>query len=156
MLGIYCRTSSEKAGETSTISQQRTIGLKFAEQNKLELSLYEDEGKSGYTISDDDLDPFNNRPDFTRLINDIKAKKIDKVWVWEISRLSRNEYASAFIFNVFAKYNIKLFINQEEYDLTNPQNKLNRVILGAIAEYERHLIVNRTTRGAKEQFAKGK
>ena len=156
MLAIYCRTSSEKSIETSTISQQRTIGLKFAEQHNFELTLYEDEGISGYTISDDDLDPFNNRPDFTKLINDIKTKKIDKVWVWEISRLSRNEYASAFIFNVFAKYNIKLYINQEEYDLTNPQNKLNRVILGAIAEYERHLIVNRTTRGSREQFAKGR
>jgi DNA invertase Pin-like site-specific DNA recombinase len=87
--------------ENSTIIQQRTAGIKFAREHKFEYELYEDEGKSGYKISDDDQDPFNNRPSFVNLINDIKGKKIDKVWVWEHSRLSRNQYASAFIFNIF-------------------------------------------------------
>jgi DNA invertase Pin-like site-specific DNA recombinase len=81
MLGIYCRTSKERDFETSTIGQQRTAGINFALENSFEYELYEDEGKSGFKISDDDQDPFNNRPAFTNLINDIKAKKIDKVWV---------------------------------------------------------------------------
>jgi DNA invertase Pin-like site-specific DNA recombinase len=79
MLGIYCRTSILQDTETSTISQQRTAGIKFAEENKFEYDLYEDEGKSGFKISDDDQDPFNNRPAFTNLINDIKNKKVNKV-----------------------------------------------------------------------------
>jgi DNA invertase Pin-like site-specific DNA recombinase len=111
MLGIYCRTSRETDFETSTISQQRTAGIKFAEENKFEYELYEDEGISGYKISEDEQDPFNNRPAFTKLINDIKDTKIDKVWIWEHSRLSRNQYASAFIFNVFEKYKITLYEN---------------------------------------------
>ena len=57
MLGIYCRTSKERDIETSTISQQKTIGLKFAEKHNLEYKIYQDEGKSGYKISDDDQDP---------------------------------------------------------------------------------------------------
>jgi DNA invertase Pin-like site-specific DNA recombinase len=113
MLGIYCRTSKERDFETSTISQQRTAGIKFAEEHKFEYEIYEDEGKSGFKISDDDNDPFNNRPAFINLINDIKNKKIDKVWVWEHSRLSCNQYASAFIFNIFEKFKVKLFENQK-------------------------------------------
>jgi DNA invertase Pin-like site-specific DNA recombinase len=74
MLGIYCRTSRKTDVESSTISQQRTAGIKFAEEYKFEYEIYEDEGKSGYKISDDDKDPLNNRPLFTKLIHDIKRK----------------------------------------------------------------------------------
>ncbi|MDR2477717.1 MAG: hypothetical protein LBD48_00230 [Treponema sp.] len=72
MLGIYCRTSKERDVEISSIIQQRAIGIKFAGQHKFEYELYEDEGKSGFKISDNDQDPFNNRPAFMNLINDIK------------------------------------------------------------------------------------
>jgi len=156
MLGIYCRTSREVETEISTISQQEKAGIKFAVQNNFEYDIYKDEGKSGYKISDDDLNPFKNRPCFTNLINDIKNGKIDKIWVWEISRLSRNDYASAFIFNVFEKHKTKLYVKDKEYELVNPEIKLNRVILGAIAEYERHLIVSRTTRGIRKRIDEGK
>ena len=156
MLGIYCRTSRETEIENSTISQQRMIGIKFAEQNNFEYEIYEDEGKSGYKISDDDSDPFNNRPDFTRLINDIKDKKIDKVWVWEHSRLSRNQYASAFIFKIFEKYKITLFENNKQFDMNDPQIKFTRQILDAVSEYERQLIVARTTRGLRKRIDEGK
>jgi DNA invertase Pin-like site-specific DNA recombinase len=156
MLGIYCRTSKERDLETSTISQQRTAGIKFAEGHKFEYVIYEDEGKSGFKISDDDQDPFNNRPSFMNLINDIKEKKIDKVWVWEHSRLSRNQYASAFIFNVFEKYNITLYENQKQFDLNDPQLKFTRQILDAVSEYERQLIVGRTTRGLHKAINEGK
>ena len=156
MLGIYCRTSREMDIENSTISQQRTAGIKFAREHKFEYELYEDEGKSGYKISDDDQDPFNNRPSFVNLINDIKANKIDKVWVWEHSRLSRNQYASAFIFNIFEKNNITLYENQKQFDLNDPQLKFTRQVLDAVSEYERQLIVARTTRGLRKLINEGR
>jgi DNA invertase Pin-like site-specific DNA recombinase len=155
MLGIYCRTSRETDIDSSTISQQRTIGIKFAEEHNFEYELYEDEGKSGFKVSDDDQDPFNNRPAFTKLINDIKDKKIDKVWVWEHSRLSRNDFASAVIFKTFKKFNITLYENQKELDLNDPQFKFMRQILDAVSEYERQLIVSRTTRGQHKRINEG-
>ena len=39
MLGIYCRTSRETEIENSTISQQRTAGIKFAEQHNFEYDI---------------------------------------------------------------------------------------------------------------------
>jgi DNA invertase Pin-like site-specific DNA recombinase len=156
MLGIYCRTSREAEIENSTIIQQRLAGIKFAEGHNFEYELYEDEGKSGYKISEDEQDPFNNRPSFLNLINDIKARKIDKVWVWEHSRLSRNQYASAFIFNIFEKYKITLYENQKQFDLNDPQLKFTRQILDAVSEYERQLIVARTTRGIRKRIDEGK
>ena len=156
MLGIYCRTSREVETINSTISQQRTAGIKFAEKNNFEYEIYEDEGKSGFKISDDDLDPFNNRPAFTKLINDIKDKKVDKVWVLEQSRLSRNQYASAIIFKLFEKYEITLYENQKQFDLNDPQIKFTRQVLDAVSELERQLIVARTTRGLRKRIDEGK
>jgi DNA invertase Pin-like site-specific DNA recombinase len=152
MLGIYCRTS--KDSETS-IDQQKKLGIEFALNNNFEFETYEDEGISGFKISDDDIDPFNNRPAFTTLINDIKAKKLTKVWVYEHSRLSRNQYASAAIFNIFEKYTIELYENGKKLDLNDPQFQMMRQILDAISQYERHLIVNRTTRGLHNAIDKG-
>ena len=156
MLGIYCRTSKERDTENSTISQQRMVGIKFAEENKFDYVIYEDEGKSGYTISDDDSNPFKNRPSFDNLINDIKDGKIDKVWVWEHSRLSRNELASANIFRTFRKYKITLYENRKEYDFDDPLKDLNRKMIDAFSNYERDLIVSLTTRGLHKSINEGR
>jgi DNA invertase Pin-like site-specific DNA recombinase len=156
MLGIYCRTSSNSGTENSTIIQQRTAGIKFAQKHKFEYEIYEDEGISGFKISDDEQNQFEKRPSFLNLINDIKNRKIDKVWVWEHSRLSRNQYASAFIFNIFEKFKIILFENDKEFNLNDPQTKAMRGLLNVIAEYERELIVSRMKRGKDKTINEGK
>jgi DNA invertase Pin-like site-specific DNA recombinase len=155
MLGIYCRTSRDTDIENSTISQQRTAGIKFAKEHKFEYEIYEDEGKSGYKISDEDKDIFKNRPAFTKLIADIENNKIDKVWVLEHSRLSRNEVSSVVIFRLFKKFNIELYEINKKLNLDDPQSKLLRQLLDAIAEYERQLIVVRTSRGKQKRVDEG-
>ena len=152
--GIYCRTSRFDEFSTS-IEQQTNIGVNFCKFNNFEFTIYGDNGISGFKISDDDSDPFNNRPDFMRLINDIKTGGINRVWVYEHSRLSRNEYASAIIFNIFEKYDIELYEKNKKLDLNDPQFQMLRKILDAVSQYERHLIINRTTRGLHNAINKG-
>ena len=152
MLGIYCRVSKES--ETS-ILQQRKLGIQFSTSMYFEYQLYEDEGFSGYITSDNDIDPFNNRPAFTSMINDIKSGIIDKVWVYEISRLSRNDNASSVIFNIFDKNKIDLYENGKLLNLDDPQYQLMRSILSAMAQYEWHLIRNRITRGLHNAINSG-
>ena len=152
LLAIYCRTSTENE---NSIEQQKQAGIKFASQNRLDFEVYEDEGKSGYKLSDDDTDLFKNRPAFSRLYQDIKNKKISAVWVWEQSRLSRNQYASAKLFYEFEKLGIQIFVLDNLYDYKNKENKLMRGILGVMAEFERELIVDRTTRGTRDKINKG-
>jgi DNA invertase Pin-like site-specific DNA recombinase len=153
MLGIYVRTSKDDT--VNSIEQQKKAGISFAVSNHMEFEVYEDEGKSGYKIADDDEDLFRNREGFTKLLIDIKAKKIDAVWVWEHSRLSRNQYASARIFYDFEKSNIKIYVKDTLYDFKDKNAKLMRGILDAMAEYERELIVSRTTRGSHDRIDRG-
>jgi DNA invertase Pin-like site-specific DNA recombinase len=153
MLAIYCRTSKES--NDSTIEQQEQIGVSFAISNKLAFKVYQDEGKSGFKI-DDEVNPFSHRPAFTNLINDIKAGAISQLWVLEHSRLSRNQYASAFIFNILEKHNVALYENDKELSLKDPQYQFMRQILDAVSQYERNLIVNRTTRGLYNAINNGR
>jgi DNA invertase Pin-like site-specific DNA recombinase len=152
MLAIYCRTSKETTD--STIEQQEQKGVNFAIKNKLEYKIYKDEGKSGFKI--DDENPFSHRPAFTNLVNDIKSGAITKLWVLEHSRLSRNNYASAFIFNILENNNVVLYEDNKEMSLKDPQYQFMRQVLDAVSQYERNLIVNRTTRGLHNAINNGK
>lgn len=73
MLGIYVRTSREGEKDESPIEQQKRAGIRFAEAHAYRYLIYEDKGVSGYKITDDDVNPFKNRPQFVNLINDIRA-----------------------------------------------------------------------------------
>jgi DNA invertase Pin-like site-specific DNA recombinase len=152
MLGIYVRTSKDDT--ENSIGQQKKMGIAFAKNNNMEFEVYGDEGKSGYTIADDE-DLFKNRPGFTKLMRDIKEEKIDSVWVWEHSRLSRNQYGSAVIFREFEKRGVRVYVKDALYDLKDKNAKLMRGILDAMAEYEREMIVSRTTRGTHDRIDRG-
>ena len=155
VIAIYARTSVDKS-ENSTIDQQIKAGVEFSTNNSMKYKVYQDKGISGYKIADDeDKKPFENRPAFTQMIEDIKKGTINAVWVWEHSRISRNQYASAYIFNIFSKYKIRLYVKDKLYDLEDPNTQLLRTMLDAVAQYERQLIVKRTTRGVYNAIDKG-
>lgn len=156
VLAIYARTSVDKS-ENSTIDQQVKAGIEFANNNNMKHKIFQDKGISGYKIEEDEeKNPFDNRPAFAEMIDDIKAGKINAVWVWEHSRISRNQYASSFIFYIFSKYKIRLYEKDKEYDLNDPATQLFRSILDAVAQYERQLIVMRTTRGQHDAINSGR
>jgi len=154
MLGIYCRTSKET--KNLSIDQQKELGINFCLSHNFEYKLYIDEGKSGFIFNDDAINPFENRPSFTSLINDIKRYEITKVWVAEHTRISRNHYASAMIFNIFETFNIELYADSKLYDLKDPHSQFARQIMDSVSQLERHLIVNRTTRGLHDAINRGK
>ena len=54
ILGIYVRTSIEK--EDTSIEQQKQEGIKFCKKNKFDYQVYEDEGKSGFKVDDEEKD----------------------------------------------------------------------------------------------------
>ena len=67
-LGIYVRTSVDK--ENTSIEQQKNEGIKFCKKKKFEYQIYEDVGKSGFDI--DENNPFKNLSGLKNLIDDIE------------------------------------------------------------------------------------
>ena len=150
--GIYVRTSVDK--ENTSIDQQKELGVKFCKKNRFQYQIYEDIGKSGFEV-EDEKNPFKNRQGMKRLLNDIENKIVDKVWVYENSRLSRRDITSFVLTKIFTKHNVTVYEREKEFDMNNPQNQMIQGILTQISQYERHLIVDRTTRGLHDTFNRG-
>ena len=79
MIGIYCRVSGDSQDNNYSIKEQRTRGENFAISLTEDFQIYE-EVISGSTL---------NRQSMQALIEDIKHGYINKVWVIEFTRLSR-------------------------------------------------------------------
>jgi DNA invertase Pin-like site-specific DNA recombinase len=153
---IYCRTS--KKSDTS-IEIQKQNGIKFCVSHNFDYQIYIDEAKSGYKISDDDDDDDNllkYQPQLLILINDIKNGKIKNVWINSHTRLTRKTEKFFLIYRYFKKYKIDLYEFNEKKNYIDPQSKLQITIMDAFSEFERELIVARTTGGLYNAINNGK
>ena len=156
MIGIYCRTSVDRgAYEPETIGQQKEAGIAFAESNGFDYKVYEDEGKSGYKIEDED-NPFKNRPSFEELLSDIKRGTIKDVWVWSPTRLSRNNKYFVSILSYFEKNKITLYVQNARYEVDDPTTKAMLGMMGVFAEFDRQTIIANTHRGQVSAYNAGR
>jgi len=83
-VALYIRLSKEddKKGESESISNQRSILTRFAQNKNLFIvKEYIDDGISGTTF---------NRPSFKKMIQDIENNKINMILTKDLSRLGRD------------------------------------------------------------------
>ena len=81
---LYCRLSQDDmlAGESNSITNQKDILLKYAQDNRLpNPQFYIDDGWSGTNF---------NRPDFQRMVHDMENGKIGIIITKDLSRLGRD------------------------------------------------------------------
>ncbi len=84
IVGLYLRLShdDERAGESLSIENQRSILLKYVEEKGWEIyDIYIDDGISGTTFE---------RPGVQRLLDDAKNGIINTIIVKDLSRFGRN------------------------------------------------------------------
>lgn len=124
---LYCRLSrdDELDGESNSITNQKKILLKYAEDNGFEnCEFYVDDGISGTTFK---------RPDFQRMIADCEDKKIGAVIVKDMSRFGRNYLEVGYYTEIFFSENGIRFIavndgvdsSRESDDFTPFRNIIN-------------------------------
>ena len=152
IVGIYVRTSVDH--DNTSIEQQRKLGIKFCNSQKLQYHIYEDVGKSGYKV-EDPKEPFKNLPALLKLTEDIESKIIDKVWVFEYSRLSRNHELSMPLIRVFVKHNTTVYERDRQYHFDDPTTKLLMEIMTSVNNFDRNAIIKRTTRGLRDTINTG-
>lgn len=112
--GIYIRLSEADEGksyesESESVLNQRNILMNFIkEKGFILVDEYVDDGYSGTTF---------DRPGFQRLIEDIKAKRINLVIVKDLSRLGRDHILTGYYVETFFPENGIRFISMlEGYD----------------------------------------
>jgi len=84
------------------------------------------------------------------------AREGDVVYVHEFSRLARNTRDLLKLIEHFRSKNITLISNKERFDTSTATGKLFVTMIGAIAEFERELILERQREGIAIAKAAGK
>lgn len=97
---------------------------------------YEDEGFSGKNTK---------RPEFQRLMNDIKASKIKAVICYRLDRISRNVGDFAKLSDEFEKQNVAFISISDDFDTSTPGGKAMMMMVSVFSQMEREIAAERIT-----------
>jgi DNA invertase Pin-like site-specific DNA recombinase len=107
---------------------------------------YVDKGVSGSKDS---------RPELDKLMADANRRKFDAVCVWRFDRFARSTTHLLRALEAFQSLGIHFVSLQEAIDTSTPTGKMVFTVLGAVAELERSLVVERVRAGLRNAKAKG-
>ena len=145
-VAIYARVSTTNHGQDVTL-QTRELE-QFAEARGWQMvGAYIDAGVSGTKDS---------RPELNRLMADAHKRCFDVVAVWRFDRFARSVSHLLRALETFSALAIAFVSLSEQMDTTTPTGKMVFTVLGAVAELERSLIVERVKAGLRNARAKGK
>ncbi|MBF0561729.1 MAG: recombinase family protein [Alphaproteobacteria bacterium] len=134
---IYTRKSSEEGLEQdfNSLHAQREACEAFIRSQKAEgwrlvETAYDDGGFSGGTME---------RPALLRLLDDIRAKRVDIVVVYKIDRLTRSLSDFARMVEVFDASGISFVAVTQQFNTTTSMGRLTLNILLSFAQFEREV-----------------
>lgn len=119
----------------------------FCERRGWTLLEYVDVGVSGTK---------EKRPALDRLMADAHKRRFDVVVVWRFDRFARSVSHLLRALETFEALGIEFVSLSEQMDTSTPTGKMVFTVLGAVAELERSLIVERVKAGLRNARAKGK
>src|SRR3989441_6959989 len=96
------------------------------------------------------------RQQLNRLIADAHRRRFDAVVVWKFDRFARSVSHLLRALENFRSLGIEFVSLSEQVDTSTPTGKMIFTVLGAVAELERSLIVERVRAGLRNARAKGK
>src|SRR5690242_10449067 len=145
-VAIYGRVST--TGHGQDVSMQTRELRQFAEARNWQVAgEYVDAGVSGEKDS---------RPELNRLMADAHKRRFDVVCVWRFDRFARSVSHLLRALETFKALGIQFVSLSEQLDTSTPTGKMVFTVLGAVAELERSLIVERVRAGLRNARAKGK
>ena len=109
--------------------------------------VYVDRGVSGAKDS---------RPGLNRLMGKAHQRHFDAVAVWKFDRFARSVSHLLRALETFRALGIEFVSLSEQVDTSTPMGKMVFTVLGAVAELERALIIERVKAGMRNARAKGK
>lgn len=98
----------------------------------------------------------SKRPALDQLMSDARRGKFDIVMVWSFDRVARSVKHFLEILDELNHLNVALISFRENIDTSGPLGRAMIVIVGAIAELERSLIVERVKAGMRRARLEGR
>lgn len=133
MIAIYARQSIEKKDSVSIEAQIEKC--KYYCDGK-DYKIYKDAGYSGKNI---------NRPQFSKLLEDIKSGIVTKVIAYRLDRISRSIADFSQLLIMFDENNVDFISATENFDTNTPMGRAMINIVMTFAQLERETIVERVT-----------
>ena len=144
-VAIYARVSTVNHGQD--VSMQTRELRQFAEAR-------------GWQIAGEYIDSVSGAKDsrqaLNRLMADVHKRRFDVVCVWRFDRFARSVSHLLRALETFKALGIDFVSYSEQMDTSTPAGKMVFTVLGAVAELERSLIVERVRAGLRNARAKGK
>lgn len=146
---IYIRVSTEdQAKDGFSIHAQREKLTKYAEANEWDIvDYYVDDGISGKNLVD--------RPEVTRMLEDVKSGKINNVLIYKLDRLTRSMKDLIYLIEFFESNNCTFNSQTEKIDTSNAVGRMFVKIIGIFAEFERENLAERVSFGYEQKTREG-
>jgi DNA invertase Pin-like site-specific DNA recombinase len=145
-IALYARVSTTDKGQDPDM-QLREL-REYCQRREWNIANeYVDVGVSGAKDS---------RPRLNQLMLDAKKRKFDAVIVWKFDRFARSVSHLLRALEEFKSLGVEFISFSESIDTSTPVGKMTFTVLGAVAELERSLIVERVKAGVRNARAKGK
>lgn len=145
-VALYLRVSTK--GQTVE-NQERDLREVAARAGWQVVRVYKDEGLSGSKGRD-------RRPAFNAMLNAMVRREFDMVATWSVDRMGRSLQDLVSTLNEMRSVNCDLFILKQNLDTTTPSGRLMFQMVGAFAEFERAMIIERVNAGLAVARSKGK
>ncbi len=141
-VAVYARVSTS---DQSTEIQVNDLTHYAASRNWTIYKTYQDK-KTGKN---------DHRSSFQSLMMDARSRKIDCVLCWKLDRLFRSLKGLITTLEEFTELGIAFVSIKDSMDLSTSSGRLMMQMIGAFAEFERSLIIERVRAGIANARAKG-
>jgi site-specific DNA recombinase len=140
---VYCRISQDREGAGLGVTRQEADCRALCERR-------------GWTVvevyTDNDVSAYSGkpRPNWARLIEDVRAGHIGAIVGWHVDRLTRSPRELEDVIDMADRYGLELATVTGEVDLSTPTGRLVARMLGAAASAVRPCVLLRGGRQAAE------
>ncbi len=139
-VACYCRVSTESQIENYSIDEQQERLEAFCKAHGwTNPKMYIDPGFSGGSL---------NRPALNKLLDDVRAHRVNTIVVYKLDRLSRSQKDTLYLIeDVFSQNKVDFISVCENFDTSTPLGKAMIGILSVFAQLEKDQITERFTMG---------
>ena len=149
-LHIYTRVSTiAQADDGMSLDVQRDIGIERAQRLGFEYKVWNEGGRSS------NHEEIDKRPILSQVYAAIRDGTIKHLFVYDQSRLSRNDNVSSIFRYECNKQGVTLYNKEGKYDLGNPQDQFLKQILDAVGQFDNAQRAERTRLGKIARVRQG-
>lgn len=149
-VAIYCRISQDREGAGLGVARQEEDCRALCER------------RQGWDVvdvyPDNDVGAYSGkpRPEWNRLMADVKAGQVDAIVAWHVDRLTRSPRELEDIIELADKQGLELATVTGEIDLATPTGRMIARMLGAAARHEMEHKAERQRRQHRQAAEAGK